>query len=316
MKKRTANILCGAMLCGTVGYVAWCFRSFYLPAPLEFDAEVSPGGREAMEDWRWSSGYPRALEFEWSLAWRNLCQPWDSGAGGAVRVFELPDGLWARTSGEHLWGFSKVGNEWSASTAFDHGSFPIFSWSPESRLIDRQGWIASQIDSWGAGGVSVEILLLGRQTSYGKLVRQTGQGPGLGPNTPDVFYDREVMGRVIVSDVRDRQELLDAFARSIREGNVDTDLPRWSGAPRHGIILTQGDLRAEYLLSFEEGDAYAFEDALNELDGFHEGYEFRLGERIDPNESTSYFALSGRYREVFDAILDKHGIERTVPRAE
>jgi hypothetical protein len=313
MKKRTAIILFGALLCSTAGYAAWCFRSFYLSPPLEFVGDVSPGAREAMEDWRWSANRPRPLRFEWSTAWGNLCHPWDcrmSAPVEVVEVVEVPEeGLWARTS-DDLWGFSKIGNEWDASAAFHHGSFPIFSYSPRSRLIDRQGWIASRIDAWGSSGATIEILSLGPQTTFGRLLRQTGQGPGLGPNTPDVFYDHEVLGRVKVSETRDRQDLLDGFTRSIREADVDTELPRWCVFPRHGIILTWGELRAEYLVSFEDGDAYCFEDAIGDIDGFHEAYEFRRGKMIDPNESSSYFRLSPRYQSVFDAILDKDGIER------
>ena len=36
MKRHTAILLSGALLLGVGGYVAWCFRAFYVPPPIEF----------------------------------------------------------------------------------------------------------------------------------------------------------------------------------------------------------------------------------------------------------------------------------------
>ena len=318
MKKRTAILLFGSLFVSTVGYVAWCFRCFYLPPGLEISGAISPGGLRAVEDWRWSESFPRPLEFKWSTAWSNLRYPWHCVETHPVEVDETPGwGLWARTFEGNLWGFSKVGNEWDASTAFHHGSFHPWVYYENYRKISRQRTIASRIEEWGSGGATIEILSLGPLTTYGRLLELDGQSPDLGWNYPEVFYNHEVIGRVTVVDSRERQELFDGFARSVREAvfERDPELPGWRTHPRLGIILTRGEQRAEYLVSFETGEVHAFEDALEGIDAFHEVYELQMFEhrdpgKIDPNESMCYFKLSSRYQGVFDAILDKHGIER------
>lgn len=323
MKKRTAIILSGTMLLSIVGYVGWCFRCFYLPPPLVIEGSISAGGLKAVEDWRWSESYPPPLEFKWSTGWSNLRYPWHCVKAPPVEVGEEPEwGLWARTFDGDLWGFSKVGNEWDASTAFHHGSFHPWVYYANYRKVSRQRTIAARIEEWGAGGAGVEILSLGPPTTFGRLLKQDGHSPDLGWNYPEVFYNHEVLGRVEVV-AGERQELLDGIARSVREATFERDpkLPSWGVHPRHGIILTRGDKKAEYLVSFETGEIYGFEEALQGIDSFHENYELQMFPRpdsdlIDPNESMCYFKLSSQYRGVFDAVLEKHGIERAGPEVK
>jgi hypothetical protein len=310
MKKRTAILLSGMLLCSIGGYVAWCFRSFYLPPPLEFVGDVSPGARKAMEEWRNTSSYAAPLKFGSSTAWWNLCHPWDCRMGDPVQVEEQPDsGLWA-TDISRFWGFSKTGGEWDASTAKDYGSY--VNYVPHSRRIHRQGEIASRIDAMGANGATVEIVSLGRLSLLGSLVRKAEEAPDPDPCFSSIFYHYEVIGAVTVEDPQARQHLLDCLARSIREAEVDLVLPGWGITPRHGIILTMGDVRAEYLVSFDDGDGYAFGAGIDGIDGF---YGFGRPPRISAREDLAYFSISSCYRDAFDAFLEKNGIEREKPEA-
>ncbi|MCW1926244.1 hypothetical protein OKA05_27065 [Luteolibacter arcticus] len=305
MKKRTAIILSGAVLVSIAAYVAWCFRPFYLPPPLEIDASVSPGGRKAVEDWRWSGSYVRPLEFGWTTAWRNLCHPWDCRMGDLVRVEEQPDsGLWATSIGQ-FWGFSKIGGEWDASTAMDHGT--DFFFSPVHGRVQRQGEIASRIDAMGANGATIEILSLGRLTHLGSLVHRAGEAPDSQPYFPSIFYHYEVFGRATVVEARERQHLLDCLARSIREADIDREPPGWGISPRHGITISIGESRADYLMNFDEGDGYAFGPGIDGIMGFT---RTTSPTRTSRSEDLAFFRISPHYGKVFDAFLERNGIEQ------
>ena len=329
MKRRTAILLFGTLSLSMGGYVAWCLRPFYLPPPLKIVGSVSPGGREAVEEWRWADSYFKAPEFDWSVAWWNLSNPWNCQLAEPVEVEERPTcGLWARRN-DDLWGFSKTGGEWDASTAYHHrGS----SWDIHAFW---QGEVASRIEILAEGGATFEVLSLGNLTNLGGVVSQAGLENNGVRNSPGVFYDRVVLGRVIVDDSQVRQRLVDALARSIREGFfVDDSPPRRlikfsqrknlrayyspsraiigpdpapedAGDPflleasqfdgivaRLGIILTQGDVRREYLVSFDDKRGEAFDDGNPGFGGSH-GVEFMI---------------NGLAKGAFDDFFDLHGI--------
>jgi hypothetical protein len=255
------------LLCNIAGYVGWCCRSFYLPPPLEFVGDVSPGGRRAAEEWRKSDSYAEPLELTWNRAWWKLCHPWDCVMTEPVKVEEQPDsGLWA-TNNFRFWGFAKTNGEWDASTAFDRGDVFTYLLREEKRN-HRQGEIASTIDAMGANGATIEVLSLGLLSPLGAVVRQTTEAPDLDRIFPASSTTMRFSG-ASRSRYPATASMLDCLARSIREADVDGALPGWGISPRHGIILTTGDVRAEYLVSVDDGGEYAFGHGIDGIGGFH-----------------------------------------------
>ena len=339
MKRRTAIFLSGAMVVCIGGYVGWCFRPFYLPPPLKIHGEVSPGGRRVAERWVRHSDYAFRLEFRWGTAWRNLSHPWDCEMATPVEVEEQPDkGLWVMRD-DLLWGFSKTGGEWDASTAHYHGYADGY-WSRMPAY--RQGAIASRIEELAGEGAKLEVLSLGGYTKMGALLRDARQVADGGRNSAIAFYDREVLGRVIVEDPQVRQRLLEVLARSIREAAVFDEalpelprshyhvtfisgrLPRLRLRPamgivaRCGVILTVGNYRAEYLISFDGGEGEAYDDGIAgigfpvDTSGFcvcpGPSTVRRIEQEADAN--VGYFRVSARAKEAFDEVLATHGVER------
>ncbi|MEK7951798.1 hypothetical protein [Luteolibacter soli] len=304
MKRRTAILLFGSLLLSMGGYVAWCFRPFYLPPRLFFTGQESPGARKALEEWRWSSNYAAPARFEWSMAWWNLRHPWQCKMGKSVAVQYAPHLGLAATDSVRAWGFSKTNGEWDASTVFDYGSWNDLANNNRSH---RQQEIGTWIDDKLAAGATIEILSLGRVTAAGALVRPASEAKGPETDFPSIFHHYEVLGRVTVSDARERQRLFEGFARSVREGDVRNGLAAGGQSPGHGIVITLGGERAECLVSFEDGNGYFFGSGFNRFVGTYDDSNFG---RNHPNENLAFFRLSTRYREAFDAVLDRNGIER------
>ncbi|HEY1121615.1 MAG TPA: hypothetical protein VGE67_08450 [Haloferula sp.] len=304
MKKRTAVILFGSLLCGMGGYVAWCCRSFHVKPRLAFEYSVSAGGRKAMDAWREMPSYPAPLAFSWSTMWENLCHPWHCRMADPVHVNEdSRTGLWATNYG-NWWGFSKSRGEWDGATAKNHG---IYFFSYVTDRIERQGEIATRIDVMAAKGATIEIVSLGGLRLRGEVAGKVSEDTSADPYFPIEFHHYEVMGSVRVVDSRERQHLLDCLARSIREADVDHDLPGWGISPRHGIILTLGGERADYLINFEDGDAYAFGSGIDGVAGFDRGM---FPARRRGSEERAFLRISSIHSNVFDDVLKKSGVEQ------
>ncbi|MCW1884963.1 hypothetical protein OKA04_09505 [Luteolibacter flavescens] len=321
MKKRTAILLSAALLCSISGYVAWCFRTFYLPPPVEFIGDVSPGAREAVEEWRWSLRGPREREFSRPEAWWNLQHPWNCRRGEPLEAVEETGfglsalrgggfGAYGRRGrtflslGRHWWTFSRTAGEWDASTVVDHGTKFGVSYGPR---IYTQAAVATRIDAMAEQGATIEVLSLDGLSRFGNLLKGAGLHPDRQPPLFSIFEHHEILGRAVVTDARERQRLIDALARSIREGDGERDSPGWGLDARYGVTLTVGDEHAEYLISFRRGDGAAFDagiDGLPDYKGVHGFWH------TGPGGGVAFFSVSPRYENFFASFLDRQRIDR------
>ena len=148
MRKRTAILLFAFLLLGIGGYVAWCFRPFYLKPRLEFAGSVSPEARSAAKSWAKTSSYPPAREFEWEDGMEYLRYPWDDWRVPPVIIEEeLGCGLWA-THGYRTWVFSKTRGQWGLPAVVQEGGFGGGGVTDDIR---HQGAVASRMEEWGNG---------------------------------------------------------------------------------------------------------------------------------------------------------------------
>lgn len=286
MKKRSALVLFGSLFGSVAAYVAWCWRPFYLAPELEFSASVSPGGRQAVESWAQASGLPGPIEFEASEALAALCEPWKVTHDPAI-VAETPqEGLWVRHGARiwkaNIWTFAKVGGAWQAATARKQEVHT----AEELRWLQHREIIASRVvDEMAADDWTLEILSLHPlPVSFEDRALLEAAG-----TPPETFHDYPILGRAKVPTSQDKQELMTALARSIREAQNVTYL---CFNPRHGIVATQGDRRVEYLICFE----------CETTESFRNG-----------SEVPGSFKVTSSASNAFNAFLDRHRIQRAAP---
>jgi hypothetical protein len=299
MKKRTAIVVSGALLCSVAGYFAWCLRPFYRPPDLYLDASLSADGRKAVEEWVQTSGYPPALKLTWSAAFWNLSHPWDRKTARSVLITEeRGGGLWA-ADGAQLWSFSKVRGKWDSSTVKGVGGLQPGITSD----LMHWGSVASRLEALDLGGAVIEVISLGPPTD--SWMPPSQRKPQWINNSPDSFYEYTVLGRIRVLEDRERQELVEALARSIREGRNTMSGGLYVGlpasrvhAPPHAIVFTKGEVKHEFLIWFDLEGSLAFGE------GVDAPYE------TDGDAGYSNFHVSPHAATVFDAFLDKHQIER------
>lgn len=301
MKRRTAIFLSGTLLLSIGGYVALCWRSFYVTPPLSLEGSMSLGGRRAVEEWAQVAGYPRPLGFTWSSALWNLSHPWDCKTVSPTWAREDPGGgLWV-TDGSRVWSFSKVRGKWDASTAADHGAGG--EWLIQG--LRHWGRIATGLETMEASGAVIEVVSLGAATK--SWTAPSSGKPESFRDSAGELYGYEVMGRTRVLVDQERWELVEALARSIREGKNAGSLHAPTGfptspahAPPHAIIFTRGGERMEFLLWFDLGGGLVFGEGADE--------PFARDEA-----SFSRFCVSPHAASAFDDFLDMHQIER-LPR--
>ena len=296
MKKRTAVLVSGALLCGIAGYFAWCLRPFHVSPPLYLDEVMSADGREAVEEWEQSAGYPKPLKLTWGNAFWNVCHPWNRRMMSPVWVTEQKgSGLWA-ADGSSVWSFSKTGGKWDSSTAMVVGG----GMRGAGQNLVHWGTMATRLEAMDVGGAAIEVISLGDCVNPALI--PFGQKPQWFNNSAEVFYDYKILGRTRVMDDRERQALVEAFARSIREGANTTLSPYHASylpttpahVPAYGISFTKGEEKLEFLIWFELRGGLAF------------------GEDVDSPDETdgvprfSRFILSPYAEGAFDAFVEKH----------
>ena len=299
MKKPTAILISGALICSIAGYFAWCLRPFLLAPDLYLDASLSEDGRKAVEEWARSSSYPPALDLTWAAVSWNLSHPRERRVTRSVSVTEEKDGgLWAADGGQ-LWSFSKVKGKWDASTAKDVGGLQP---GITSELM-HWGSVASRLEALDVEGAVIEVISLGPPTDAWVPPRERAlQGFN---NSAESFYDYPVLGRGRVLDDGERQELVEALARSIREGKnttrhwKDHGLPTSrADAPPYAIVFTKGELKQEFLIWFGLGGGIAIGEG---MDAPHDN---------DAKPRYSDFRVSPHAKEAFDAVFDTHQVEK------
>lgn len=70
-----------------IGYVAYCWRGFYLKPPLEFEKGITDSEKDVVQ--KWYSGIAVEKEsWNWKLAARTLLLPFGGRAGGYVSAFD------------------------------------------------------------------------------------------------------------------------------------------------------------------------------------------------------------------------------------
>ncbi|RYD63779.1 MAG: hypothetical protein EOP83_11335 [Verrucomicrobiaceae bacterium] len=302
MKKPTAILISGALLCSIAGYFAWCLGPFLLRPNLYLDASISEEGRKAVEEWAETSSYPPALDLTWSGVLWNLSHPRERRVTRSVSVTEEKgSGLWAADGGQ-LWSFSKVKGKWDASTAKDVGGLQP---GVNSDLI-HWGAVASRLEALEVEGAVIEVISLGPPTDAWMPPRERAlQGFN---NSAESLYDYPVLGRARVLEDGERQELVEALARSIREGRntmrhwKDHGLPTSrADAPPYAIVFTKGEVMLEFLMWFGPGGGIA------------------IGEGMDPPHDSdgkpryADFRVSPHAKEAVEALIEKHQVERVVP---
>lgn len=78
MRKRNAILLCLAFVLLMAGYVAWCWRGFYLRASFDYSAGVPEDARVILENWRKNDPHWEPVPFSSRLAVGWLIRPWAS----------------------------------------------------------------------------------------------------------------------------------------------------------------------------------------------------------------------------------------------
>ena len=86
MKRRNAILLGVAFVMLIVGYVAWCWRPFYLRPLFRYHDNVPPDAVAVIEDWRRNSPDWEPSEFEIRHALKRLGQPWEARYSFKVNV--------------------------------------------------------------------------------------------------------------------------------------------------------------------------------------------------------------------------------------
>lgn len=298
MKKPTAILLSGALLCSIAGYFAWCLRPFLVRPDLYLDASISEEGRKAVEEWAETSDYPPALDLTLHAVLWNLSHPRERKVTRSVSVTEEKDGgLWASDGGQ-LWSFSKVKGKWDSSTVTDVGGLQP---GITSELI-HWGAVASRMEALELDGAVIEVMSLGPPTDAWMPPRERSlQGFN---NSAESFYDYPVLGRVRVLDDGERQELVEALARSVREGR--NTMPQWNDhglptsradAPPYAITFAKGEVTQEFLMWFGLGGGIAIGEG---VDAPHDN---------DNKPRYSDFRVSRYAKEVAEALLEKHQVE-------
>ncbi|HEY1121616.1 MAG TPA: hypothetical protein VGE67_08455 [Haloferula sp.] len=299
MKKPTAILISGVLLCSIAGYSAWCLWPFFHAPALFIDPTISEDGRKAVEEWAGSSGYPRALDLTWSAVSWNLSHPWERRVTRPVSVTEEKDGgLWAANGGQ-LWSFSKVKGKWDASTAKDVGG----PGSGVSSSVVHWGWVASRLEALDVEGAVIDVISLGPPTDAWMPPKERAlQGFN---NSAESFYDYPVLGRARVVDDGERRELVEALARSIREGKnttrhwKDHGLPTSrADAPPYAFVFTKGELKLEFLMWFGPGGGIAIGEGMD------------TPSNDDGKPRYSDFRVSPYAKDAVEALLEKHQVEK------
>ena len=102
------------------------------------------------------------------------------------------------------------------------------------------------------------------------------------PNKPGTFFGYEILGKTVLTASRDRQTLVDAFEKGIREAVP----PYACFQPRHGIVVQrEGNLHA-YLICFACGSFY-----------------------LSSGGETKNGLVSGTPQAAFDELLTKAGVK-------
>jgi len=76
MKRRNAILLGLAFLLMVAGYVAWCWRAFYLPTPVRYADAPSEEVIGVIKRWQKESPLGDPVSFDLTLAFHLLVQPW------------------------------------------------------------------------------------------------------------------------------------------------------------------------------------------------------------------------------------------------
>jgi len=94
MRKRSAILLGSAFLLMLAGYVAWCWRAFYLPTPFHYNVRFSgvPEARILVEEWQAAHEGWDASRFDGKRAMRMLVRPWYDHRGSTIAFMDRHDG--------------------------------------------------------------------------------------------------------------------------------------------------------------------------------------------------------------------------------
>ena len=76
MRKSNAILLGLVFLLMTAGYLAWCWRPFYLERTFTYESNVPPDAIVAVKAWRKGIDYWDKLPFRYDMAVYLLGRPW------------------------------------------------------------------------------------------------------------------------------------------------------------------------------------------------------------------------------------------------
>lgn len=97
MRRRRALLLFGVILALLLGYLGWCWRTYYLPPPVQWDAAIAEVERPVLK--RWIRENARDFEitprWSWSGAWYLLRIPYDR-TRSRLLVIAKDDGCYVR----------------------------------------------------------------------------------------------------------------------------------------------------------------------------------------------------------------------------
>ena len=122
MKRHNAIILGLAFLLMVAGYVAWCWRAFYLVPPFHYNVRFAdvPEARTLVEQWRAGhTGWDRP-QFDGKRAVRMLVRPWYDHRGSTIAFLDQhkEEGIVCRLVAAHarqlvILRWHKVDGSWS-----------------------------------------------------------------------------------------------------------------------------------------------------------------------------------------------------------
>jgi len=93
MRKRNAILLGSAFLLTVAGYVAWCWRPFYMPTKARYPDGSSKEVVAVVNQWRGENRLGMPSRFDRQLALEMLRHPWRNYRGQAeVRVIHSVSG--------------------------------------------------------------------------------------------------------------------------------------------------------------------------------------------------------------------------------